>query len=121
MSFERFENWCEAYQEAWEERDPVAAGSIFEADASYRVTPFDEPFVGREAIEEYWAEATADQRDLTVRVEPLGFDAGKGFGRFVTEYEDGDGHRVTLDGVFLVTFDGDEAISFREWWHGEES
>jgi len=117
MNEEGFGEWLGSYREAWEETDPEAAGELFTEDALYQETPFDEPFDGREEIENYWREVTDGQNDPRVDVEVVAFDGDEGVGRFHTEFVDDDGTEVTMDGVCRVTFDGDLATDFREWWH----
>lgn len=112
-----FSEWLDSYREAWEAMDPEAAGELFTEDAQYRETPFDDPFDGRAAIEDYWRDVTAGQNDPQVTVEVLGFADGEGIGRFHTEFVDDDGADVAMDGVCAVAFDGDLATEFREWWH----
>jgi ketosteroid isomerase-like protein len=53
------------YKKAWETRDADLAASLFTRDACYKENPFAEPVIGREAIDDYWAAATANQ-PLTV-------------------------------------------------------
>lgn len=55
MDRETFNNWLASYRSAWTNRDPEAAASLYADDATYQVTPFDEPLRGRAAIYEYWA------------------------------------------------------------------
>jgi len=44
------DDWLQGYRRAWIERDADLAATLFTADAIYREQPFQEPFVGREAI-----------------------------------------------------------------------
>lgn len=116
-----FAEWLHGYREAWEDMDPEAAGALFTADARYRVTPFDQPFEGRQAIEEYWAEATAGQDDPSVEVEVITEEGDRGVGHFRAAFTDDDGEAVVLDGVCVVTLDGSVATEFIEWWHMEQA
>jgi hypothetical protein len=59
--------WLHQYGLAWEEGDADAAAALFTEDAVYRSSPFREPHIGRAAIREYWARATADQTGTKVR------------------------------------------------------
>src|SRR5690242_1743195 len=58
MNRETFEQWLAAYGSAWISRDVQRAASLYAEDATYQVTPFDEPFRGRAAIYDYWKGVT---------------------------------------------------------------
>ncbi|GAU69234.1 hypothetical protein SSP35_11_00530 [Streptomyces sp. NBRC 110611] len=61
--------WTDAYLEAWRTKNDVAGGQLFTPDALYEAVPGvpEQTFRGREAIERYWREVTADQSDITGR------------------------------------------------------
>lgn len=120
MDQNEFGDWLASYRDAWEAKDPAAAGALFSADAQYRVTPFDEPLDGRGAIEEYWADVTAGQTDPSVEVAPISYEGDTGVGQFNAQFADPDGGSVELDGVCVVTFEDDVASEFLEWWHMRE-
>jgi|APHM01.1.fsa_nt_gi SnoaL-like polyketide cyclase. len=105
--------WLDRYATAWETRDPDAAAALFTTDATYHRTPF-EAIEGREAIRDYWADATASQRDVHVETSVV-TDDDPAVGRFTTDFTIDDA--TTLDGVCLVRLDGDRCETFREWWH----
>ena len=42
------------YGQAWEAGDAQGAADLFADEAAYRVTPFEEPLEGKEAIQAYW-------------------------------------------------------------------
>src|SRR6185369_9464588 len=62
-----YTDWLERYRRAWMQRDPNAAGQLFTDDAIYREQPFQPPFVGRAAIQDYWARVTASQTSVELR------------------------------------------------------
>ena len=57
----KYDEWLERYRKAWIERDADLAGSLFTEDAIYREQPFQKPFVGRDAIRQYWDAVTRTQ------------------------------------------------------------
>ena len=57
----KYDEWLERYRKAWIERDADLAGSLFTEDAIYREQPFQKPFVGRDAIRQYWYTVTRGQ------------------------------------------------------------
>jgi ketosteroid isomerase-like protein len=58
LTMSELSNWLEAYGAAWETRDADAAAKIFSEDATYRVTPYEEPHKGRSGVHDYWAGVT---------------------------------------------------------------
>ena len=113
------ERWLEAYKSAWEERDPAAAGRLFTPEATYRETPFQDPFEGRAAIEQYWAGAVASQRDVRFSSEVLACFGSEAIAHWHVEFSvDPGGQTVELDGIFRLRFASDELVDrFEEWWH----
>src|SRR5262245_51753443 len=66
-SHREYDDWLERYRRAWLERDAHAPCPLFTEDATYREQPFQAPFVGREAIRDYWAKVTASQTSVELR------------------------------------------------------
>ena len=120
LSRERFGSWLDGYCGAWMSRDPKAAGALFAVDAHYHETPFDAPMVGREAIVAYWRDAVSDQRDIRCSFEVVHAEDRIGYARWTTSFAKyPGGGRVSLDGMFEVSFEADGlATCLREWWHG---
>jgi ketosteroid isomerase-like protein len=54
MNREAVNLWLDRYVEAWKSYDPQAISDLFSEDAEYSISPWDEPFKGREAIVAYW-------------------------------------------------------------------
>ncbi len=113
------EAWLTRYEQAWEQRDPAQAASLFTDDASYHEMPFDAPKAGRTGIRDYWATVTADQRDVDFRSQVVAVNGRTGVARWSASLRSAaSGARVELDGVFVLQFDGNGLCSeLREWWH----
>ena len=62
------QEWVDAYATAWRSRDADAAASLFSDDCLYREHPLQEPFRGAEGVRSYWANATATQERVDVRM-----------------------------------------------------
>lgn len=112
--------WLDAYRKAWVERDPDAAAALFSVDASYAEQPYDDAFVGRGAIREYWARVTKNQTAIEIRYgTPIA--AGE---RTVVEWWttlSNEGVPITLAGIFILAFDESGLCrSLREYWHFAE-
>jgi ketosteroid isomerase-like protein len=110
-------SWLEAYRVAWEEADADAAAALFTEDATYRSLIFEEPYVGRGGVREYWQGVTATQEDVRVLMgHPFG-DGDRVAAEFWTTMRS-DGQEITLPGCLLLDFD-DEGLcrALREYWH----
>jgi len=117
MDIDQLNGWLQRYADAWEQTDPAAAADLFTADGSYHVTPF-QSHDGKEAIRDYWAQATDDQETVTVETEAITVtDDGRGIGRFRAKIIDTDGEESVTDGICVILLDGDSCTAFREWWH----
>jgi SnoaL-like domain len=112
--------WAEAYRRAWEERDAAAAAALFAESSEYRTHPFLEPHSGLDGVSSYWAEVTAAQADVTVRMGKPFVDGDRAAVEFWTTMVNA-GVEVTLAGCLLLRFDPDGLCSaLREYWFFEE-
>lgn len=114
-----FADWLDRYKAAWEGRDAAAAGALFAEDATYRETPYDEPFSGRAAIEAYWAKVTSGQQDIAFTYEVIACAGDEGVAQWhCTFTATPGGETIDLDGVFRCGFATDGLVRrFEEWWH----
>jgi hypothetical protein len=60
--------WIERYRRAWETADADEVVDLFTPDASYRSSFFREPFLGRDAIRQYWRRGAGTQTEVAVRM-----------------------------------------------------
>jgi len=100
-------------------RDPAAATALYAENATYQVTPFDEPFRGRDAIYEYWDGVAKTQERIQFDFEILAVAAQQGIARWWASFvRVPPGGETKLDGVFLIALNSDgRCQSLREWWH----
>ena len=114
-----FAAWLDRYKAAWEHRDPAAAAALFAEQATYRETPYDSPFEGRDAIQAYWAKAVAGQRDVRFTYEVLACSGDRGLCRWHATFKAAEGaDTIDLDGIFHCRFaEADRVGLFEEWWH----
>lgn len=113
------DKWLDAYGAAWEARDPDAAAALFAPGATYRDTPWSEPYSGPDGVRDYWAGVTADQRDVDFQSRALGVIGQTGVAEWSCRFRlDSSGSSVELNGVFVLEFDASGlCTSLREWWH----
>lgn len=111
--------WLDAYGSAWETRDADAAANIFSADATYRVTPYEEPHVGKDGVRNYWAGVTENQRNVRFEHEALSATGNTGIAHWSANFDVApEGTNIELDGIFVLEFDEDgKCRRLREWWH----
>ena len=123
MNFSELELWLRRYGEAWTGRDPDAAAGLFAETAEYFETPFDPPFVGREAIRAYWADVPRSQVGITFGSQVLAVTERTGIAWWHAAFTRiASGQQVKLNGVFVLTFDQTGLCTeLREWWHRRES
>lgn len=115
-----YQEWLDRYRRAWITRDAAAARELFTPDAVYREQPFEPPFVGRDAIADYWSRVTAAQRDIELRygrpVEQGDRVAVEWWATLVN-----DNAPYTLAGEFLLRFAADgRCRELREYWNLRE-
>ena len=111
-----FASWLERYRRAWVGRNAADAGELFTEDAIYREQPFQAPFVGREAIERYWASVTATQSEIEMRYGPLIVADGRVAVEWWVNLRN-TGAPITLAGEFFLLFtDRGQCCELREYW-----
>jgi len=120
MDRETFNRWLASYGSAWTGRDPGAAASLYADDATYQVTPFDEPLRGRAAIYEYWAGVARTEEKIQFEHEDPRSHCGAWYRQVVGVLCP----RATWPkkrnwtGIFLISLDSvGRCRSLREWWH----
>lgn len=116
---EQYAAWLDRYKQAWETRDPAAAGALFTEDASYHEMPFDAPMLGRAAVEAYWARVTAGQANVRFTYEVIACTGAEGVSHWHAAFTGIPGDAaIELDGVFVCRFaDANHVSALREWWH----
>jgi ketosteroid isomerase-like protein len=116
-----YNDWLERYRRAWIDRDAEAAAVLFTEDAIYREQPFQPPFVGREAIRQYWFTVTRTQGAVDLQYGTPVVDGR----RVAVEWWAtllNDGKPLTLAGEFLLLFaDDGRCRELREYWAVTES
>jgi SnoaL-like domain len=118
MDRESFNRWLGAYGKAWTGRNAEAAASLYADDATYQVTPFDEPLRGWAAIREYWDGVAKTEEGIQFGYEILAVTAEHGIARWWASFvRVPPGLATKLDGIFLISLDGTgRCQSLREWW-----
>jgi hypothetical protein len=112
------EGWVARYERAWRTAGTDPLRELFTEDASYRMSPYEEPFVGLTKIGEMWeAEREAPDEPFEMTSEIVAVDGQTGVVRVEVRYSD----REYRD-LWLIEFAGDgRARAFEEWpyWPGQ--
>ena len=111
--------WAERYARAWELDDDGAVAELFTDDATYRSSPFEEPYRGIDEIRRYWRDVTATQSRVEVRIGRTVADGNHAVVEWWTEM-DSKGTPVTLPGALLLDLDENGlCTALREYWNLE--
>jgi ketosteroid isomerase-like protein len=117
MDRERVDAWLEGYRRAWEQADTPAVLGLFTADATYRSHPLRPAHTGHRGVADYWARATAGQRDVRVRFGDPIVDGDRAAAEWWTVMR-ADGTPVTLAGCLLLRLAPDgRCQALRECWN----
>ena len=112
--------WLESYRVAWVERDADAVAELFTEDARYVEQPYQEPFIGRAGVRDYWSRVTATQADVELQYGTPVVSGRRAAVEWWVMMTNG-GIDVTLAGEFLLVFDEHGLCSeLREYWHFAE-
>ena len=113
------DDWVSSYARAWETADEELIASLFSEDASYRSSPFRDPFRGHDEIRAYWRRGAGAQRETRVRTGRPFVDGSRVAVEWWTTMIDDD-EEVTLPGCLLLRFRADgRCCDLREYWHVE--
>ncbi|MEA2528099.1 MAG: hypothetical protein QOF73_5326 [Thermomicrobiales bacterium] len=102
MTSEAIEIWVERYVHAWDSNDPAEIGVPFTEDALYYMTPYAEPWRGREQIVTGWLDRKDEPGDHDFRFEVLAVADRLGFVRGWTRYLSPPGEYANLCVIRLV-------------------
>jgi hypothetical protein len=105
-----------------DEPHPEAATALFTEGGTFQVTPFLDPMRGRKAIFEYWSDVARTEEEIPFGYEILVENGQLNIARWTASFVIVPQGLVTrLDGIFLVSLDGEGLCwSLQEWRHKEQ-
>jgi ketosteroid isomerase-like protein len=113
--------WVAAYEKAWRTSGTGALADLFTLDATYRQTPYLEPFTGLPAIARMWElERDGPDETFSMASEIVAVDGDVAVVRLEVRY--GEPVRQEYRDLWVLTFAGDgRCRSFEEWpfWPGK--
>jgi ketosteroid isomerase-like protein len=114
-----FETWIEAYERAWRTAGTDSLTALFGEDATYRMSPYEEPARGLEAIGALWErERAGPGEEFELRAEVVAVDGDTAVARIEVSYATGAEYRD----LWIARFSADgRCREFEEWpfWPGQ--
>jgi ketosteroid isomerase-like protein len=115
----RVEAWIGAYEGAWRTAGTDALAKLFTDDASYRMSPYEQPAIGLEAIGELWErERAGADEEFEMTCQVVAVDGDTAVARIEVGYASGAEYRD----LWIVRFAADgRCCAFEEWpfWPGQ--
>lgn len=119
---ERVELWVAAYERAWRTAGTEPLRGLFGEDATYRMSPFEEPARGHAAIAELWErEREGPGEPFAMEHEIVAVDGDTAVVRVEVRY--GGRERLRYRDLWIVRFGPDgRCREFEEWpfWPGQQ-
>jgi len=114
VSLETVTTWLDNFGKVWRESDAEGAAALHPAHGVYRNSPFmEKPFEGTDEIRAFWERALVGVSEIDFRYGvPVIQGDRAAVEWWVTEMNSGE--PFTLAGIFLLTFEGDLVVDFRE-------
>ena len=111
----RVEDWIARYERAWRTAGAEPLRELFTEHASYRMSPYEEPFVGLESVAEMWeAERKGPDEVFAMTSEIVAVDGDTAVVRVEVIY--GDPVDREYRDLWLIDFAEDgRAAAFEEW------
>ena len=109
------ETWIDRYRKAWSSNDPDDIRALFTEDATYKTSPFDEPWRGLDEIVAGWIERADTDDSWTFEHSILGRSGDLVFIQGNTDYRAT--NRPLYYNLWVVQLASDgRAREFTEWY-----
>jgi uncharacterized protein (TIGR02246 family) len=113
LTKQQVNQWLEGYVKAWKSNNAREIAQLFTEDATYSTGPFDDPWVGQEAIIEGWIGLGDQPSDWRFEYEVIAVDGDLGVMHGTTVYKSAG----TFSNIWLMRFAKDgRCKDFREWF-----
>jgi len=111
--------WIELYERAWRTAGTEMLAELFTDDASYRMSPYEQPARGLEAIGQLWErERVGSDEGFEMHHDVIAVDGDTAVARIEVDYATGAEYRD----LWIIRFDLDgRCREFEEWpfWPGQ--
>jgi ketosteroid isomerase-like protein len=116
------EEWVEAYERAWRTAGTRSLRELFAEDATYRMSPYEDPATGIDAIAELWErEREGPDEPFEMRHAVVAAEGDTAVIRVEVQY--GGPERLQYRDLWIVRFAPDgRCREFEEWpfWPGQQ-
>ena len=103
MENKRFNEWFIRLGEAWSERNPQKAASLFSKDVEYYESVFDKPCASWNEVYELWKVVPESQKDVTFEHELIAVNDNLAVANWkVTRTTIPANQKQKFDGVFVI-------------------
>ena len=121
-SRERVTAWVQGYERAWRKAGTDSLQELFTAEATYRMSPYEDPAIGLGLIAELWErERQGPDEEFEMQYEVVAVEADTAVVRVAVQY--GGPDRLQYRDLWIVRFATDgRCREFEEWpfWPGQE-
>jgi len=121
MSREDVMRWLDGYERAWRTAGTAALEQLFDPEATYQPSPYEEPLRGLGAIAEMWeAEREGPDEAFTMDARLVAVDGDTAVARIEVAYSGPP--RLDYRDLWIMRFaDDGRCIAFEEWpfWPGQ--
>lgn len=108
------EEWVHGYERAWRSPGTAILAELFSDDASYRLSPYEEPALGLEAIGVVWErERDGPEEPFTMESEIVAVEGDRAVVRVEVRY--GEPKRQKFRDLWLLRFEDGLCVEFEEW------
>lgn len=116
-----FAAWIEGYERAWRSRSAADLRELFDPEAIYLHSPYEEPIKGLTAIEADWNVGSGEPEEVfAMSAEIVAVDGDTGVARVLVRY--GGERKQEYTDLWVVQFGaGGRCTRFEEWpfWPGK--
>jgi ketosteroid isomerase-like protein len=115
MSREEVESWIRRYERAWRTAGTEALRDLFTENATYLLSPYQDPVVGLEEIAAMWErERAGPNEEFEMKSDVFAVDGDRAVVRVEVRYADPVRPEEFRD-IWLLRFEGDRCAHFEEW------
>jgi ketosteroid isomerase-like protein len=122
LSRDSIDAWVAAYERVWRTVGTEGLGSLFAEDATYRMSPYEQPAVGLAEIAELWErERESADEEFEMSHEVVAAEGETAVIKVAVHY--GGSGRLQYRDLWIVRFDTDGLCrEFEEWpfWPGQQ-
>ncbi|WP_375388506.1 nuclear transport factor 2 family protein [uncultured Amnibacterium sp.] len=111
------EGWVQRYLRAWDSNDPADIRALLAPEAAYRFSPWEEPYVGHDAVTAAWLDHRDEAGDHEFTWEVVAIDGDVAVVQGRTVYTAGPTAGKDYRNLWVIRLAEDgTAVEFTEWY-----